>query len=112
MAELKIEKSKTFKGTPGPWVAQRNSAFWEVSNIGKGNMFRTNILLYSTGVAELHHTDENEANATAIAAVPELLEAVQMMDVYIMEQMEGFPPTVSFLELRNAVRKSIEKAEL
>ena len=65
------------KHTPGPWKAARNSAFWEVVKPWPGQTLEE-ANDYSPSVAHAWGTTEQEAeaNASLIAAAPELLEAL------------------------------------
>lgn len=60
--------------TPGPWVARRNSAFWEFAQQGKwvtiGDVCSTNPSNPDDGL--------QEANARLIAAAPDMLDALEM----------------------------------
>lgn len=108
-----MKNSKTWKGTPGPWVAQANDSFWEVKAMPKSRM-NANLFCYPPGCGFNgdHLSEENEANATAIAAVPELIEVVQMLDLYLMEKCEGLPATVALIDLLNATNRVLYKLEL
>lgn len=64
------------KHTPGPWVA------YDDSNDGKTN--RVEIVAKGKTVARIYHSvpDEDLSNARLIAAVPELLEALNNLSWY------------------------------
>lgn len=71
----------TTNHTPGPWKKARNSSFWEVVTpfqdqlIDEANEFSPSVA-YAWGSTE----EEAEANASLIAAAPDLLEACQAAD--------------------------------
>lgn len=108
-----MKNSKTWKGTPGPWVAQRNTDFWEVEAMPN---IRMNAMLFcyppGGGFNGDHLGEENKANADAVAAVPDMVELVQMLDLYLMEKVEGLPATVALIDLRNATDAILKKLDL
>jgi len=64
--------------TPGPWVAYRNSAFWEINPVNGGE----NGIPFSVGdvcASKPGFPDcgLQEANARLISAAPDLLEALE-----------------------------------
>lgn len=70
---------RRFKGTPGPWKAESNSAFMEVRNEDwhkKDLHMSINIYLFDREIDGHHLSEENKANGYLIAAAPKLLEAL------------------------------------
>src|SRR5690606_1631144 len=106
-----MKNTKTWKGTPGPWVAQRNTEFWEVEAM-PGIRMNAMLFCYPPESGPDHTGQENEANADAIAATPDMVELVQMLDLYLMEKCEGLPATVAQIDLRNATDKILKKLDL
>ena len=108
-----MKNTKTWKGTPGPWVAQRNAFYWEVQNMDQSErMLSINLMLYPKGLGDASLSEENEANADALAAAPDMVELVQMLDLYLMEKCEGLPSKVALIDLRNATDKILKKLDL
>ena len=69
------------KHTKGPWIALKNSSFYEVYNEPRfddesDRVLSVHVFLLDGANNGLHHTEENEANAKLIAAAPDLLEAL------------------------------------
>ena len=102
----------TTNHTPGPWKKARNSSFWEVVTpfqcqlIDEANEFSLPVA-YAWGCTE----EEAEANASLIAAAPELLNALVEMEReksdYMIRKNLGDPS----LETTNkAARAAISKA--
>jgi hypothetical protein len=54
--------------TPGPWETSSNGTDWDVCVAGAGDM-----------IADLRGCDNAEANAKAIAALPQLAEALRLV---------------------------------
>lgn len=63
-----------FKGTPGPWVAEQTHSMLWIWDLPKQK-----IVMSCHNEVELKKRviEENKANATLIAAAPEMLEAMQ-----------------------------------
>lgn len=69
------------KFTPGPWYARRNTAFWEINAEGFGQI--GDACASTASIADGHGSEElGRANATLMAAAPELFEAVRRMLPY------------------------------
>ena len=88
--------------TPGPWVAHRNSAFWEIDADTSEGLFK----LGDVCASDPEHPDGGlqEANARLIAAAPELLEALEMM--LDMSEMGGFGKSAAEDTARAAIAKA------
>jgi len=67
------------KHTPGPWLAFRGSAFWEVIPQRKGGERKPPYQIADTCSSDPGNPDKGlqEANARLISAAPELLEAIE-----------------------------------
>lgn len=99
--------SKT-KHTPGPWI-------------GAGPSFGDPLPRYTTEIVTewededdqrpmictlpfRHYDHENEANARLIAAAPELLEALEALQPYVLHLPDGAP-------IKETIRAAIAKAK-
>jgi len=109
-----MKDTKTWKGTPGPWVAQSNNFYWDVRNMDQSErLLSISSMLYPKDMGgDLSLSEENEANADALAAAPDMVELTQMLDLYLMEKVEGLPRTVSEIDLRMATDKILKKLDL
>ena len=67
------------KHTPGPWIAVRGYAYWEVEPQRKGGERKPPYQIADTCSSDPANPDKGlqEANARLIAAAPELLEALE-----------------------------------
>ncbi len=92
----------TTNHTPGPWKKARNSSFWEVVTpfqdqlIDEADEFSPSVA-YAWGSTE----EEAEANASLIAAAPDLLEALQLAEHVISKA--GYP-------VDSSITRAISKA--
>ena len=81
------------KFTPGPWVAQKNSTYWEFGKKGSiyslGDVCATNPGNPDSG--------EQEANAHLIAAAPELYEALRTIVDHGMVTLSDYEDAVAVL---------------
>ena len=99
--------TKTAQFTPGPWHARRNHA-----ETTEGE--RINITAGSKLIAETHHAwvdwEEQEANATLIAAAPAMYDALREAEQHLTDLAnygsEGIPEP-----LLVSVRSAIAQAE-
>jgi len=104
------------KHTKGPWIALKNSAFYEVYNESRFDdesdcFFSVNVLLHDMNSNDLNHTEENKANAKLIAAAPDLLEALNIA-VQILESKNGYHKDhdnpLSIKQMKEAIKKATE----
>ncbi len=66
--------------TPGPWTVRLNKANWRCFDIiAKQECITTEACIAQTGLWADEYKKEMQANAFAMAAAPELLEACQYM---------------------------------
>lgn len=105
--------NRQFKGTPGDW-RQLPSAFSgqdrkEINVVGYG---RTVCVVYYDNTALLGDVDESKANARAIAAVPDMIEALSVMvDIF---NTRGIDPLKAFVAVergRAALNKALGEEE-
>jgi hypothetical protein len=91
--------------TPGPWEAENNGHFWEISpkNIVSAQPYRVGDVCASD--PENPNSGIQEANARLIAAAPELLEALQNILAVAGVRIDD-PRIVQFDAARAAVAKA------
>ena len=95
--------------TPGPWVAVKNSCFWDINIAGSW-------LTVADACASKHlpDGDNGEANARLIAAAPELLEALKEMLVDYDDasgEWSGSDVIAKAYRIIDKARAAIAKAE-
>lgn len=70
----------TTKFTPAPWVAKRNSAYWEVSKFDVNGRFECGVGdAGSHGPVAPSKQAEQQANAQLMAAAPEMYELLLLV---------------------------------
>jgi hypothetical protein len=92
------------KHTPGPWVARRNVAFWEINPVNILDKGPYTVGDVCASDPERPDGGLQEANAKLIAAAPDLLDALQRIAVRLREMDDA-----TDLDLR-VVEDAIQKA--
>jgi hypothetical protein len=63
--------------TPGPWIAKRNSSFWEINPVNRSESGPWSVGDVCASAPDDADGGLQEANARLIAAAPDLLEALE-----------------------------------
>jgi hypothetical protein len=95
------------KHTPGPWVARRNVAFWEVApeSIKFDGPYKIGDVCASD--PERPDGGLQEANAKLIAAAPDLLEALQ----YVAARLREIDGQIEEDVVYKAIKKATGEAQ-
>lgn len=81
--EVEVLVGFTSKGkmhTPGPWAVEKN-AFFDIRSSGRS------IVIHDSELS--NNSDEDLANARLIAAAPEMLEALELIEKTLLEKHQG-----------------------
>ena len=93
-----------FKGTKGPWLKVTDSPFVYALNENGVNQFQLSVQGVYCG------DEEKQANAQAIAAVPELIEALRVADELISEKHYTEGATDAGKVAIDQIRAALDKA--
>jgi hypothetical protein len=88
--------------TPGPWLTTESTEHWGRVNVTIQAAFTANDI----ATAWQGNTETNRANARLIAAAPELLEALEIVKQWDIENFALDIP----IEIRKKMQAAIEKA--
>lgn len=102
-----------FKGTPGPWATRKDVRLDKIS----GEEWAAGIDIYSETGIEVVGTEgingagpEEQANATLMAAAPDLLEAVSAFLRYVDSEDDDTESMLQFADALDKARTAQAKA--
>jgi hypothetical protein len=72
------------KHTKGKWTAKKNSLYFDITSVNEETRMTASIHLWKNNdsLDDLHHTDENAANAKLISKAPEMYEALKNLPIH------------------------------
>lgn len=95
---------KSFKGTPGPWVASKTDR--SIGPVSRDDDQSYGMILPVAWVEFDGNDAYQQANSSLIAAAPDLLEALQEL-VFLYEHDEGCRELTEYKRAKAAISKAL-----